>query len=323
MPQRPDEDELALWQQLQSRHVAIVVFESFLFILVMVLSLFGNLLVCYAVYRNPRLRYPSNYYIISLAMTDILQALCTMLVSVVFLSTGHWPFGKDLCYSSAITKFVLTKASIYTMALMALNRYYKIVKPSKYQALFKKKFIVVTAVLAYAIPIFVALVFAFALNQATKPSPGYALCTTQIRPRFLVIITILLFSPYIIIGFCYWKIHKTIKMHNASMSWKTSNVQDVKISKTLGVTVIAFVCLWLPVHVTSTVSILAAFSELPRLVTLLCTLLIFLASCVNPFIYGFMNRSFKVEFKKFLFPRPKPSVQPTPVIADTFGEREI
>ena len=320
MPQRSDEDELALWQQLQSRHVAIVVFESFLFIFVMVLSLFGNLLVCYAVYRNPRLRYPSNYYIISLAMTDILQALCTMPVSVVFLSTGHWPFGKDLCYSSAITKFVLTKASIYTMALMALNRYYKIVKPSKYQALFKKKFIVVTAVLAYAIPIFVALVFAFVLNQATKPSPGYALCKTQIRdPRFLIIITILLFSPYIIIGFCYWKIHKTIKMHNASMSWKTSNVQDVKISKTLGVTVIAFVCLWLPVHVTFTVSILAGVSELPRLVTLLCTLLIFLASCVNPFIYGFMNRSFNAEFKKFLFLRPKPSVQPTHVIADTPG----
>ena len=201
MPQRPDEDELALWQQLQSRHVAIVVFESFLFIFVMVLSLFGNLLVCYAVYRNPRLRCPSNYYIISLAMTDILQALCTMPLSVVFLSTGHWPFGKGICYSSAITKFVLTKASIYTMTLMALNRYYKIVKPSKYEALFKKKFIVVTAVLAYAIPIFVALVCAFALNQATKPSPGYALCTTQIRPRFLVIITIFTFSPYIIIGF--------------------------------------------------------------------------------------------------------------------------
>ena len=110
-------------------------------------------------------------------------------------------------------------------------------------------------------------------------------------------------------------------MHNANMSWKTSNVQDVKISKTLGVTVIAFVCLWLPVHTTFTVSILVHFSGVPHLVTLLCTLLIFLTSCVNPFIYGFMNRSFKAEFKKFLFPRPKPSVQPTPVIADTLGGR--
>ena len=320
MPQRPDEEEeLALWQQLQGRHVAIMVFESFLFIFVMVLSLFGNLLVCYAVYRNPRLRCPSNYYIISLAMTDILQALCTMPLSVVFLSTGQWPFGKGLCYSSAITKFVLTKASVYTMALMALNRYYKIVKPSKYQALFKKKFIVITAVLVYAMTIFVALVSAFALDQATKPSPGYAVCVTQILPQFSVIITFLMFSPYIIIGFCYCKIHKTIKMHNANMSWKTSNIQDVKISNTLGVTVIAFVCLWLPVHITFTVSILVEFSGVPRLVTLLCTLLIFLTSCVNPFIYGFMNRSFKAEFKKFLFLRPKPSVQPTPVIADTPG----
>lgn len=308
MPQKLDEEDLALWQQLQGRHIATVAFESSLFIFVMVLSLVGNLLVCYAVYQNPRLRCPSNYYIISLAMTDILQALCTMPLSVVFLSTSQWPFGNGLCYFSAITKFVLAKASIYTMALMALNRYYKIVKPSKYQALFKKKFIVVAAVLAYAIPVFVALVSAFSLKQTTKPSPGYALCITQFHSQFLVILTILMFSPYIIIGFCYSKIHKTIKMHNANMSWKTSNVQDVKVSKTLGVTVIAFVCLWLPVHVTFIVSIVADFSEVPRLVTLLCTLLIFLTSCVNPFIYGFMNRSFKAEFKKFLFPTPKPSV---------------
>ena len=56
---------------MQERNTATVVFETVIFTLTMILSLFGNLMVCYAVQRNPRLRSSSNYYIISLALTDI------------------------------------------------------------------------------------------------------------------------------------------------------------------------------------------------------------------------------------------------------------
>ena len=74
---------------LEERNTATVVVETAIFSLVMALSLFGNLLVCYAVYKNPRLRCPSNYYIISLAFSDIFQALCTMPLSIVMLATGN------------------------------------------------------------------------------------------------------------------------------------------------------------------------------------------------------------------------------------------
>ena len=75
---------------MEDRHIATVVTETTIFALVMIISFLGNLLVCYAVYRNPRLRNPSNYYIISLALNDILQASCLVPLSVAHVATGEY-----------------------------------------------------------------------------------------------------------------------------------------------------------------------------------------------------------------------------------------
>ncbi|XP_020606216.1 neuropeptide FF receptor 2-like, partial [Orbicella faveolata] len=163
-------------QNLEDRNTATVVSETAILALVMILSLVGNLLVCFAVYRNPRLRCPSNYYIISLALSDILQALCTMPLSVAFLATGGWPFGTSLCYLSAIVKYSLAKISIYTMVLMAINRYYKIVKPAKYQTTFKKRFIIITASLVWVIFITYSIIAAFVIGSDANDDQSFALC---------------------------------------------------------------------------------------------------------------------------------------------------
>ena len=64
----------------------------------------------------------------------------------------------------------------YIMALMESNRYYKIAKPSNYQAIFKDRFIVLTASVVWVTQFFVWLlaVFAFAFNAHPKPDLEYA-----------------------------------------------------------------------------------------------------------------------------------------------------
>ena len=285
-------------QILEERNTATVVVETAIFSLVMVLSLFGNLLVCYAVYRNPRLRCPSNYYIISLAFSDIFQALCTMPQSPVMLATGNWPFGTSACYFLTFCMFSLAKISVYTMVLMALNRYYKIVKPAKYQTTFKKRFIIVTASLVWVVAILYTFFEIFVLGYDPKPDPRFALCIAQMHPFGVPVYCVLMYLPLVIIIFCYWKIYRVVKMHNANVSWQSSNVEDVKISKTLFVTVIGFVGLWMPANCIFLATLLE--TPLPRKLMLFATFLVFSSSCVNPFIYGFMNRSFKNEFMKCL-----------------------
>ena len=86
-------------------------------------------------------------------------------------------------------------------------------------------------------------------------------------------------------------------MHNANLSWQSSNAADVKVSKTLFVTVVSFVGLLLPAHIIFTTY---KFEKCSRFLSVLAVCLIFMTSCTNPFIYGYMNRAFRSEFKKCL-----------------------
>ena len=302
-------------QSLEDRNTETVVSETAILSLVMLLSLAGNLLVCFAVYKNPRLRCPSNYYIISLALSDILQALCTMPLSIVFLATGRWPFGSSLCYFSAIVKYDLSKISIYTMVLMAVNRYYKIVKPAKYQTTFKKRFIVITASLVWGISTTHTIIAAFAVGSNAKENQGFALCLIQYPLSAIPILTLLMYLPYFPIVFCYWKIYRVVKEHNANVSWQSSNVEDVKVSKILFVTVVGFVGLWMPANC---IYLYSALSPIPRELAIFATMLVFSTSFINPFIYGFMNRAFKKEFKKYLGMTKKYSIG-----VETSPKREV
>ena len=285
-------------QTLEDRNTMTVVSETAILSLVTILSLAGNFLVSLVVYRSPRLRCPSNYYIISLALSDVLQALCTMPLSIVFLAAGRWPFGTSLCYFSAIVKYSLAKISIYTMVLMAINRYYKIVKPAKYQTTFKKRFIVITASLGWVIFTTYAIIASLVIGSNAKEDQDFAICLIQYPRSAIPILNLFMYLPYFPIIFCYWKIYRVVKVHNANVSWQSSNVEDVKVSKTLFATVVGFVSLWMPANCIYLYSV--SSPPLPRQLALFATMLVFSTSFVNPFIYGFMNRTFKKEFKKYL-----------------------
>ena len=296
-----------LWQTLDQRQTATAVLETAIFSLVMLLSLFWNLLVCFAVYRNTRLRQPSNYYIISLALSDILQALFTMPLSVGMLATGEWRNGIPACYFMVISMLSLTSTSIFTMTLMALNRYYKVVKPAKYQNIFTRRFIIVTGALAWIASIFYSILTVFAFDFDVSPHPGLAICKIELRKLYFPILVIVQNTPYFFIMFCFWKIYKVVKMHNADISWQNLNAEEVNISKTLFATVFCFVILWVPANIILLPSHLTVDGfNFPRIISLMGALLAFTSSCLNPFIYGFMNRAFRIEFKKcFILRKPQ------------------
>ena len=56
-------------------------------------SVIGNILVCLAVYKNPKLRSPTNLYIIALAASDLLCATVERPLVLAALITGRRIFG--------------------------------------------------------------------------------------------------------------------------------------------------------------------------------------------------------------------------------------
>ena len=97
-------------------------------------------------------------------------------------------------------------------------------------------------------------------------------------------------------------------MHNANLSWQSSNAVDVKVSKTLFVTVVSFLSLVLPAHIILISYEIVGPADIPHFLSRLASLFVFMTSCTNPFIYGYMNRAFRSEFKKCLMPKRGHSV---------------
>ena len=62
-----------------------------------IFTVFGNLLVFYAIRTEKRLRTVSNLFILSLAFADLIVGLFVMPLSAANIIIGQWPFSTILC----------------------------------------------------------------------------------------------------------------------------------------------------------------------------------------------------------------------------------
>ncbi|EDO47103.1 predicted protein, partial [Nematostella vectensis] len=111
-------------------------------LLIAVLALCGNILVCVASFRSPRLRKSSNFYVISLAVSDIILATLAMPFTLSVLISGQLEFASFWCTFQAVVAVLSSKASILTMTLAALHRYFKLIMPSFYKKIYTTTFMI-------------------------------------------------------------------------------------------------------------------------------------------------------------------------------------
>ncbi|XP_020310210.1 5-hydroxytryptamine receptor 7-like [Oncorhynchus kisutch] len=93
----------------------------------------GNLLVVISVCFVKKLRQPSNYLIVSLAVADLSIALAVMpFVSITDLIGGQWVFGRVFCNVFIAMDVMCCTASIMTLCVISIDRYLGITKPLTY-----------------------------------------------------------------------------------------------------------------------------------------------------------------------------------------------
>ncbi|KAJ8937355.1 hypothetical protein NQ314_011900 [Rhamnusium bicolor] len=102
-----------------------------MYAVIFIVALIGNGFVCYIVLSSPRMRTVTNYFIMNLAVGDMLiTILCVPFTSVALLKQ-YWPFGSFLCpvvnYSQALSVFV----SAYTLVAISIDKYMVIMWPLK------------------------------------------------------------------------------------------------------------------------------------------------------------------------------------------------
>ena len=270
----------------------------------------GNLLVCWTIFRYPRLRSTSNLFISCLAASDVLISLLGFPFIIGVLLTGRWPFNRALCDFQGFTLTVFGAFSLLTMTLTAIARYLKVTRPTLHRNIYSKRNIFLSVAVAFIIsstfPVIVLSKNDFTFH------PGKYICTFDCDklgvPMCLsvqVILIITCFGP--IVG-CHIGIFRSVRRHNARLATskeapsrgKTPNMQvdDMKVTKLLFSIVIAFAFCWSPFIVIDGVSLWTGHYWMPRELYMTSTFLACYSSSVNPVIYGIFNRQLRREFWK-------------------------
>ena len=301
--------------ELQERNDALVVLESGLMMLINFLAFTGNMMVCWAVYRNHGLRTIPNIYVVTLAISDALMAVLCMPMSVVLLITSHWPFSGAVCHFQGFFCFFCALFSLLLMTATAVNRYFRVVKPNLYRRHFKVKSTFLSVVF---ITLFAALgagLSSMAQWATFIVHYGKVICfmnfkTPQLDMGYMAYLDVFYIGiPIGIISFAYYKIFKVIKRHNQHMMQNNArqgtvlrlNVEEVKVTKALFASVMGFILCWGPIAIIDQVdSYTAHKAAIPRQVFMLYIYLGFGSCSINPFIYGVMNKAFRSEFLRVL-----------------------
>ncbi|UJR36472.1 hypothetical protein I4U23_029196 [Adineta vaga] len=88
-----------------------------------------NCLVIFVFVRNSRLRQPSNFLLINLAVTDLGLLVTNNTLHVIASFNEYWPFGQIGCNFYAFTGGLCGLTSIATMAAIALTRLMAVIDP--------------------------------------------------------------------------------------------------------------------------------------------------------------------------------------------------
>ena len=298
---------------LAPRSVVLTALESGVCLLLNVVSIVGNSLVLVLMHKSARLRTITNRYITAIAIIDLLSATILMPMTGATLMTGQWLFGDLGCGVHAFFMHFCLYASACTLALTAVNRYVKIVKPVKYRAIFTEKRSTIYLACAWGLVTAYVIVPNLAGWAHFRFHPGHVVCLSAFKPgsdayaaHYTIVIGGFVVVPLVLASVCYYKISQTIKSHNAATAASLQNrpnsisVHEIQISRSLFVVVFFFIVSWVPTWIVVALYRYKLVVPIPRNATLLCTFLFFSSNCINPFIYAGMNGTFRQEMKRLL-----------------------
>ncbi|XP_077290284.1 dopamine D2-like receptor [Arctopsyche grandis] len=173
------------------------------------LTLFGNVLVILSVYRERTLQTVTNYFIVSLALADLLVAVVVMPFAVYVLFNGTWGLPPFVCDFYIAMDVICSTSSIFNLVAISIDRYIAVTQPIKYAKHKNNRRVWLTIVLVWVISAAIGSPIVLGLNNTPDRLPDLCLFYNS---DFIIYSSLSSFYiPCIMMVFLYYNIFKALR----------------------------------------------------------------------------------------------------------------
>ncbi|KAM9063106.1 thyrotropin-releasing hormone receptor-like [Sarcophilus harrisii] len=303
----------------------------FLVLLICGVGIIGNMMVVLVVLTTRDMRTPTNCYLVSLALADLMVLLAAGLPNVSDSLAGQWIYGHVGCL--CITYFQYLGINVSSCSIMAftVERYIAICHPIRAQTVCTvsraKRIItgvwVVTSV--YCMLWFFLVDINITKNQSLEC--GYKVSRNLYLPIYLLDFAIFFVTPLVVATVLYGLIGRILFLSSLSHlpscvgpegypegsapergaeqgkaggrpRTKRALSSRKQVTKMLVMVVVLFAVLWMPYR---TLVLVNSFMDRPYLdpwFLLFCRTCIYANSAINPIVYNLMSQKFRTAFRR-------------------------
>ncbi|XP_071346348.1 neuromedin-U receptor 1-like [Trachinotus anak] len=296
---------------------------------IFMVGILGNSLTCAVILRYRVMQTPTNYYLLSLAVSDLLVLLLGMPLELYDM-WQNYPFllGEGGCYFKTFLFETVCFASILNVTALSVERYMAVVHPLKVKHIATRAHVKRVIFILWALSMLCAIPNTSLHGIRVLPQmfgrqfPRSAMCLV-VKPlwmyNLIILVSTLVFFllPMLIISVLYLLIGLQLRRQRVttmvdnrcsfgSESLSRSHKQklskrNVQVTKMLCVLVVVFGLCWAPFHVdrlawsyidTSSEEHLKIFEHV-HIVSGVC---FYLSSAINPILYNLMSTRFREMF---------------------------
>lgn len=299
-------------------------------VLIMLATIFGNVLVITAVYLYHRLRRMTNFFIISLAISDLFVALIHLPLRIdQSVHNNNWCFDKapgvvTTCAYWIVMDTVFSSASICNLVVISIDRFLAITKPFQYQRRMTKKvgFSLIAFVWVYAMLWGTLSLIDWTAGPKNNPHISVKrslsherTCGKNDKIYYTVAMAVAFFLPLLIVIVTYSCVFRVAFIQAKAVAsldptkGKRHILRELKATKTIAVVIGVFIVCWLPFFILIVMSLWCAPCFDPFItnralsyairITFIFVLPV-MNSSLNPLIYTLFNKEFRSAFSRML-----------------------
>ncbi|XP_008305130.1 neuromedin-U receptor 1 [Stegastes partitus] len=319
--------ELSLFEILGPKRSPFFFPVTSIYLLIFLTGLSGNLLTCAVIAKHKKMRNPTNFYLVSLAASDLLVLLFGMPLEIYDLWQNYpFPFGEGGCYFKTFLFETVCFASILNVTALSVERYIAVVHPLKTRYLSTNQHAkrVITIVWAVSMTCAIPNTLLHGIFYLPERMEESAICTV-LKPLWIynmvmqITTVCFYFVPMMVISMLYlvMGLHLGRERQQSSGSLgknscsntrrkiRVENGRRRQVIKMLSIVVAVFGVCWAPFHIERLLwSSISQWTDLMhniyQYVHILSGVFFYLSSAVNPIIYSLLSTRFRECFRELV-----------------------